>query len=277
MTPMKPEAFNGQMFQTVEYGYDPAEVDRHIRDILEHYSLLYRENASLLNRLRETEARLRTLEEEMPHTNQILRDAESQKNKIIEEAYLKADDILASAQMHCDSILRHLKDKTEAQEKTLSDMKKNILKFKNDLFERYRIHIELIENLFPSDEEEKNWTPDAYAQHIISELKRKVSDQYEIFPETQFALSFLTDPKQETDTEKNKKTPPTEQIIGNRPPTKKKFVKKAPSIMDLIDEYEDSAPKIDAKSPATQQFMLDFDHPSEEGVTIDTSSQRSLL
>ena len=269
MTPIKPEALNGHDFQKVAYGYDPAEVDDHIRRLIENYSILYRENASLLNQLRETGARLRTLEEEMSHANHILKDAQSQKDKIIENAYLKADEILASVQTNCDSVLRHLKDKTEAHEKTLSDMKKNILKFKNDLFERYRIHIELIEKLFPSDDEERNWTPEAYAQHVISELKRKIFDQYEFFPEAQLESSFSSEYKKEQDTEKSKKAHPAEQIICNRQPTKKKIVKKTPSLMDLIDEYEDPALKCETKSPAAQQFMLDFDHPSEEGVMID--------
>ena len=39
--------------------------------------------------------------------------------------------------------------------------------------------------------------------------------------------------------------------------------------MDLIDEYEDPALKRDEKPSATQQFMLDFDHPSGKGVMID--------
>ena len=269
MTPIKPEALHGQAFSKIEFGYDPAEVDDHIRRLTENYSLLYRENASLLKQLRETGAKLRTLETELARADHVLKDAQEQKDKIIEEAYLKADNILASVQMNCDSILRHFKDKAEAQEKTLSDMKKNILKFKNDLFERYRFHIELIENLFPADEEEKNWTPDAYTQHIVTELKRKISDQYEFFPETPIDFELPEDNKEKKPAEKPAKNPPAGQNTTQRTPTKKKIVKKPPSIMDLIDEYEDPALKRDEKPSATQQFMLDFDHPSGKGVMID--------
>ncbi len=272
MTPIKPEALHGQTFSKTEYGYDPAEVDDHIRRLTENYSLLYRENASLLKQLRETGAKLRTLEAELTRADHILKDAQEQKDKIIEEAYLKADSILASVQMNCDSILRHFKDKAEAQEKTLSDMKKNILIFKNDLFERYRFHIELIENLFPVEEEEKNWTPDAYTQHIVSELKRKISDQYEFFPEAPIEISLPDENKKNTNPEKSQQNAPSPQTGCKSTPKKKKIVKKPPSIMDLIDEYEDPALKCDTNPSATQQFMLNFDHPSEKGVMIDKQS-----
>lgn len=272
MTPIKPEALHGQAFSKAESGYDPAEVDDHIRRLTENYSLLYRENASLLKQLRETGARLRTLEAEMARADRILRDAQEQKDKIIEEAYLKADSILASVQMNCDSILRHFKEKIEAQEKILADMKKNNLRFKNDLFERYRFHIELIENLFPVDDEEKNWTPDAYTQHIVAELKRKISDQYEFFPEVPPEPSPAEENKKDAAPGKSKKTSAPEQSVSKNAPAKKKFVKKTPSVMDLIDEYEDSSLKCDTNFSAAQQFMLDFDHPSGKGVMIDKQS-----
>ena len=272
MTPIKPEALHGQAFTKTEHGYAPAEVDEHIRRLTENYSLLYRENASLLKQLRETGAKLRTLEAELSRADHILKDAQEQKDKIIEEAYLKADNILASVQMNCDSILRHFKEKADAQEKTLSDMKKNISKFKNDLFERYRLHIELIENLFPADDEEKNWTPDAYTQHIVAELKRKISDQYEFFPEAPIDFSFSEENKKEASAENTSPNLAPGQNVPQRIPKKKKIVKKPPSIMDLIDEYEDSTPKCDEKSSSAQQFMLDFDHPSGKGVMIDKQS-----
>ncbi len=259
MTPITPEALHGKPFSKAELGYNTAEVDDHIHRLTENYALLYRENASLLKQLRETSAKLQALEKEQKRADNILKTAQAKKDKIIEEAYLKADNILASVQMNCDSILRNFKEKAEAQEKALADMKKSILKFKNDLFEQYRVHIELIENLFPADDEEKNWTPDAYAQHIVEELKRKFSDQYEIFPETQMELSIPVESK--------KSSLPDSNVCSRT--TKKKTVKKMPSIMDLIDEYEDPALKSETKPSAAQQFMLDFDHPSEDGVMID--------
>lgn len=269
MTPITLEALLGQTFSKNEMGYDPSEVDALIHRLTESYSVLYRENASLLKHVRETEEKLRASEDAKAQAENILQAAQAQKDKIIEDAYLKADSILETVQMNCESVLRSFKEKVEAQEKMLLDMKKSVLKFKSDLFEQYRMQIELIENLFPDNEEEQDWTPDAYAQHIVSELKRKFSDQYEIFPETQMEFSFWNECKQVQDPEKQKKCPTSQPNICHHASQKKKPLKKAPPVMDLIEEYEEASTKAEAKASPTQQFMLDFDHPSEKGVVID--------
>ena len=269
MTPITPEALLGHTFSKTEMGYEPSEVNALIHRLTESYSVLYQENAFLLKQLRETEERLRALEEAKSQTENILQATQAQRDQIIEDAYLKADSILATVQLNCESVLRSFKEKADAQEKILSDMKKNVLKFKCDLFEHYRLQIELIENLFPDNEEEQNWTPDAYAQHIISELKRKFSDQYEIFPETQMEFSFWNECKQVHDPEKQKKYSTPEQNTCHHASPKKKISKKPSPVMELIDAYEEASVKNEAKASSNLQFMLDFDHPSNNGVVID--------
>lgn len=256
MTPITPESFCIQSFSKTASGYAPNEVDDYIRYLFEHYSALYRENAALLEQLRETSAKLNELTQQKILADANTQSAQAKSDKIIEDAYIKADDILASVQMNCDSILRNFKEKVEMEERTLAEMKKNVLKFKNDLFEQYRAHIEWIETMFPKYEGEPDWTPDAYAQHIVLELKRKISDQYGIFPETESA---------DEDTEK---TNVAEYLGAKRSQTKKKNIKKTPSIMELIDEYEEHDALLAEKSVSEQQFMLDFDHPTCAGVMM---------
>lgn len=264
MTPLKPESLCIQTFSKTASGYDPNEVDSYIHRLTENYSLLYRENAALLKQLRETSAKLNELTQQQILAEAKMQSAQAEHDKIIEDAYIKADDILASVQMNCDSILRHFKEKAETEEKALAELKKNILKFKNDLFEQYRTHIEWIENIFPEHDEEQDWTPDAYAQHIVLELKRKISAQYGIFPESEeyeeAAVPSL---------EKNAKiTASPSCACSKRTQTKKKNVKKTPSVMELIDEYEEHETRLAEHSIPEQQFMLDFDHPSGKGVTM---------
>ncbi len=219
MTPITPEAFANHSFSKNQSGYDPAEVDAHLRRLAEIYSLLYQENASLLNRLRETEAKLHMIE--------------------------------------------------EAQENALSDMKKNIAKFKNNLLDQYRLQMELIDSLYPADHGERDWTSDDYTRYIVTELKRKFSDQYEIFPETQMEFSFWNECKTESETENEKKSRPSEQNICHHTAGKKKFVKKSPAVTNLSDKDADASPKHKAAPSSESQFMLDFDHPSEQGVMLD--------
>ena len=138
------------------------------------------------------------------------------------------------------------------------------MKFKNDLFEQYRAHIEWIENIFPKYEEEPDWTPDAYAEHIVLELKRKISEQYGIFPESEeYGKTSESSLEKEC-----KKTSAPSCTCSKRAQTKKKNVKKAPSVMELIDEYEEHDARFAENTVSEQQFMLDFDHPSGKGVTM---------
>ena len=264
MTPITPESLCTQSFSKTASGYNPNEVDDYIRRLTENYSFLYRENAALLKQLREVTAKLNELTQQQILADADLQSAQAKSDKIIEDAYIKADDILASVQMNCDSILRHFKEKAEMEERMLAEMKKNIWKFKNDLFEQYRAHIEWIENMFPKNEEEQDWTPDAYAQHIVLELKRKISAQYGIFPESEATEEMRT---LFSDKEAEKTNAPEEASL-KRTQTKKKNVKKTPSVVDLIDEYEDHDARLAEKSVSEQQFMLDFDHPAGAGVVM---------
>jgi len=264
MTPITPESLCARSFTKAASGYDPNEVDDYIRRLTENYSLLYRENAALMKQLREASAKLSELKKQQMSEDANVQSAQEKSDKIIEDAYIKADDILASVQMNCDSILRHFKEKAEMEEKALAEMKKNILKFKNDLFEQYRAHIEWIENIFPKYEEEPDWTPDAYAEHIVLELKRKISEQYGIFPESETEeepLPFFFE--KETDRKSS-----LEESVSKRSQTKKKNVKKTPSVMELIDEYEEHDARFAVKTAPEQQFMLDFDHPAGDGVLM---------
>ena len=262
MTPITPESLCTQSFSKTASGYDPNEVDGYIRRLTENYSVLYRENAALLKQLREVSDKLNEMMQQQILAEANVQSAQTKSDKIIEDAYIKADEILAAVQMNCDSILRHFKEKAEMEERTLAEMKKNILKFKNDLFEQYRAHIEWIETMFPKYEGEPDWTPDAYAQHIVLELKRKISDQYGIFPETEPAEEMQTlFSEQETGNT-------SEGALSKRAQSKKKNVKKTPSIMELIDEYEEHDALLAEKSVSEQQFMLDFDHPAGTGVMM---------
>ncbi len=264
MTPITPESLCAQSFSKTASGYDTSEVDDYIRRLTENYSLLYRENAALLKQLRETSAKLSELKREQALAQEGLQSAQAKSDKIIEDAYIKADDILASVQMNCDSILRHFKEKAEMEEKALAEMKKGILKFKNDLFEQYRMHIEWIEHICSKQEGEQDWTPDAYAQHIVLELKRKMSAQYGIFPESE-TEEYMQPLSLEKET---KKTGAAEESPSARAQTKKKNVKKTPTVMELIEEYEEHDARTEEKNASEPQFMLDFDHPSGKGVTM---------
>ena len=184
MAPITPKALSEREFTKTIRGYSVSEVDEYIGRIVENYSILYRENIELARRLSEATGRLENLSSEEELVRQTLQTAKKAGDKIIEEAYIKADDILASIKSSCDSILRNFRDKIEAQKTALADIQQNILTFKNELFEKYRLHIELIEQISPVYEYEEELSPDEYVERVVTNLKKEVAAQYGISLDT---------------------------------------------------------------------------------------------
>ena len=184
MAPITPKALSEREFTKTIRGYSISEVDEYIGRIVENYSILYRENIELARRLSEATGRLENLSSEEELVKQTLQTAKKAGDKIIEEAYIKADDILASIKSSCDSILRNFRDKIEAQKTALADIQQNILTFKNELFEKYRLHIELIEQISPVYEYEEELSPDEYVERVVTNLKKEVAAQYGISLDT---------------------------------------------------------------------------------------------
>ena len=167
-------------FKKTFRGYDTAEVDSYINAITENYNLLYRENARLARELADANDRLVDLTGEEEKVKKTLETARAAADKIVADAYERADAILASIKRSCDKILRSFRDKTEAQKAALSSMQETILVFKNQLFERYRLHIELIERISPVFEYEEELTPEQYVEKVVSTMNRDVSEEFGI-------------------------------------------------------------------------------------------------
>lgn len=273
MTPITPNELSEKEFSKSLRGYTPAEVDEYIRRLLENYTLLYRENVELAKQLSEALKKLDILSEERTLSKLTLQNAKTKGDKIIEDAYIKADDILASVKTSCDSIIRNFRDKAAAEKKALADIQQTLLTFKHELFEKYRLHIELIEQLSPIYETE-DLSPDEYVQRIVTEWKREVDAQYGISLDNIEIPEPLKEPKPKKEplpaevTEETPAEPKEPKKKTTRKPrsTKKKTDKPKPSVMALINEYEDPTVLRESKFVPEQQFMLNFDEPSEAGI-----------
>ncbi len=185
MAQITPSELSEREFTRSIRGYNTAEVDEYINRIVENYAKLYRENIELSKRL--AEAQNGNSEETL--VRQTLETAKKASDAVIAEAYKRADEILASVKTSCDSILRNFRDKIEAQKNALADIQETVQTFKNELFEKYRLHIELIEQISPVYEYEKELSPEEYVSHVVSDLKQEVAAQYDI------SLESISSPK----------------------------------------------------------------------------------
>lgn len=279
MAPITPKALSEREFTKTIRGYSISEVDEYIGRIVENYSILYRENIELARRLSEATGRLENLSSEEELVRQTLQTAKKAGDKIIEEAYIKADDILASIKSSCDSILRNFRDKIEAQKTALADIQQNILTFKNELFEKYRLHIELIEQISPVYEYEEELSPDEYVERVVTNLKKEVAAQYGISLDTLTApdntQTKVADGTSELPPAAPEAEPPIVEVHETAPQKpapapKKRKPRAVPSVMELLDEYEDPEVLREAKAklPRARQFMLDIDGENENAELV---------
>ena len=260
-------------FKKTFRGYDTAEVDSYINAITENYNLLYRENVRLARELADANDHLVDLTGEEEKVKKTLETARAAADKIVADAYERADAILASIKRSCDKILRSFRDKTEAQKAALSSMQENILVFKNELFERYRLHIELIERISPVFEYEEELTPEQYVEKVVSTMNRDVSEEFGIKLEgfdidmgqhsdatedNDYGATAVFAPQEEKPSEEQ-----SEEATSSRPAHRKRTVGrgKKTSVISLIDEYE--TPGVaNVKRESGVQMSFDFDSES---------------
>lgn len=238
-------------------GYDTAAVDKYIGEITENYSQLYREKAELEHLYAEAKDRLANLDMQEEQVKRTLETARAAADKIVSDAYERSDAILSSIKKSCDKILRSFKDKVETQKNALDSISQNIFKFKNELYERYRLHIELIEQLSPVFEYEEELSPEQYVEKVVEKMSKDVSEEFGISlqdfaeetkeePIENNVLSdtvvFDSDPSKASEKKQEIKTEESHSESDSReqPPQAKKKRKprsKKKDVISLIDEY----------------------------------------
>ncbi len=190
MEQMTPNEFSEREFTKSIRGYNPVEVDDYIARITEQYTALYRENLALTKKLAEAEAKLMTASEEEESIKKTLETARKASDAVMDEAYEKADRVLLSVKTGCEAILGEFREKIEVHQKMLADLKRTVAAFKNELFDSYREHIELIDKLAPDEIAVPEFSSDEYISHIVADMKYQMAGG-EIAMETIRAEEYL--------------------------------------------------------------------------------------
>lgn len=167
-------------FKRVPLGYNPAEVDEYISYIAQRYSALQKQNSDLESRLGAALSRLDGIKSEEEMVRNALINAQRASTKIIAEANERADKIILSIKGTCNAILLRFKEKIALQKNALADMTESVEILKNELFEKYKEHIEMIEKLTPSYEYEEDLTDEQYAERVVRAVKEDVMKEYDV-------------------------------------------------------------------------------------------------
>ena len=257
----KIESFGKAEFNRSLRGYTPAEVDKYVKTLTEAYSALYRENAELEKKLADAEDKIAELQK----IKETLEQAKQKSNDIVKDAYENADGILFSIKTSCDEILRGFRKKVEEQKALLYQTKKCVELFQHELFEKYKAHVEMIEQLIPKAPTEEILSADDYVERVVSNLKREISAEYGV------TIDSIVPPEKKINSvesaEKFKKkvieTVPEASPVGDEKymfvesDTENLVSRRVPTVMEMLSEYERiQAQKIDNDGV---QLALDID------------------
>ena len=137
-------------------GYKQDAVDSFLEMVAQEYS-------NLLTQKEEAESKLEVLAEKIQEYRNdedslraALIGAQKLGDSVIRESNEKADRILREAGKKAEFLITDAKSAISREQNALMQMKKEVAKFKNELFETYKIHIELISRISDYDINDEN-------------------------------------------------------------------------------------------------------------------------
>lgn len=136
-----------QRFPIVRKGYDPEAVDIYIEN-------LRGKNQDLQNRIEKLEERIRTAEDLIEtfskaedNLRQDIADSKKAAASMILDAKQRAATLLDKARGECGRIVANLEGEVADRMRVLDGMKAQVTAFKDQLFQLYGSHIEMIESI----------------------------------------------------------------------------------------------------------------------------------
>ncbi len=174
-------------FKIIRRGYDPAEVDAYIDTQLERMTAMQEQNAALMRKLSEAQDMIR----HYSATEKALRNSIAQSKRgaadMLSDARERSTNLVDTARIECNRIVDELDAKIEEKYKTLDEIKASVIRFKQELFQLYSDHIEMVEELSETAENfsyEPDFTALSQAIDEFEEAAENTSEpQVPEFPE----------------------------------------------------------------------------------------------
>lgn len=179
---LPPHELKNKSFSKAMRGYNPIEVDEYVDFLIEKYTELYRANDELERRLKATETRLDEIRNDEDSIRSALVDAKRAAGKIKEDAEERAEAIIRAAKSSCNTILADFNDKILLGRDTISELRRDAVNLKKELFEKYSEHIRYIESL--TDNAENTPIPEVSELNkaALESLKAEIFETYKVNP-----------------------------------------------------------------------------------------------
>ncbi len=176
-----PHEIKNKDFTKAMRGYSTTEVDEYIAYVIEKYTELYRENDDLERRLKTITDQLNEIKKEEESIRSALINAQKAAKKIVNDAHGQANEIKKQAHADCQAVLASFEDKFAREDKILSQIKAGVQDFKAELFEKYRRHIEWVEEILPepaSDSLPNDNTHREHAKAAADAIRAQLNEEF---------------------------------------------------------------------------------------------------
>lgn len=157
---VNPQELKQGAFSKTFKGYAVAEVDDYILYLTDLYSELYAEYSALEVKYQATLDALEEATHEDIMASNIVKRAQASADEIAANARVSAEETVSAAQARadeiknsvsesCNKILDLYLEKVAAERDKLAACEKAVAQFKDDLFDAYKKHISIIDNIMP--------------------------------------------------------------------------------------------------------------------------------
>lgn len=175
-------------FSIIRKGYDPEEVDEYIDELESKLSYYRTRNAELDQKLETARRLIKRFSASENDLRQNIADSKRAAAVMISETKDRCDTLLDKTRESCGEIISDLDMRVAEKMNTVDVMKASVAAFKDELFNLYSSHIELIESLAKSAEEfsyEPDYTPvsDAVEDFEAPGEPRADAPVFEDYPE----------------------------------------------------------------------------------------------
>lgn len=166
---ISPQELKRREFAKSFMGYSANDVDDYISFLFSRYNELYLAYCELERKYNASLVELENAKSEENTVTTTIVNAQKMADAIVTEAKKKASEIKGAVSGSCDRILDAYRTKVTIERDKLVECESAVTRFKNALYEAYKKHIAIIDEIMP-DEEPTNYLNDDELEQKAIEL-----------------------------------------------------------------------------------------------------------
>ena len=155
-------------------GYSPAEVEDYVAFVLSRYNELSLAYNELERKYNAALSELEMAGSEEAVVTSTIRNAQKMAEEIVNEANEKASVVKGAVSESCNKILDVYRSKVAAERDKLAECEEAVISFKNALYDAYKKHIEMIDNIMPDEEPTPYYTDDELEEKAVEIANNRI-------------------------------------------------------------------------------------------------------